>query len=77
MNLERRLDKLEAAIAEQRHVDPVDLTLLSADELQDLEALAAKAGGDGGAWNLSKLADGELRTLRALVKKARGVTDCH
>lgn len=78
MNLVKRLEKLESAIAEQRHVDPdpVDLSRLSADELQDLETLAATACGPDGVWALEKLAGGELRTLRALADKARGATDC-
>ena len=78
MNLSRRLEALEAVIVrrQQEDPDPADLSRLSADELRDFETLAAKAGGDGGAWALSKLADGELRTLRALVQKARGATGC-
>lgn len=75
MNLERRLEKLEAAITERQLVDPVDLTRLTEDERRTLEDLAAKAGGDGGAWALDKLTDGELRTLRALADKARGATE--
>lgn len=73
MSLTRRLEALEAVIvrSQQEDPDPADLTRLSADELRDFETLAAKAGGNGGAWDLSKLTDGELRTLRALVKKAR------
>lgn len=72
MNLTRRLEALEAVIVrrQQEAPDLADVSRLSTDELRDLEALRAKACGDGGAWDLSKLADNELRTLRALLQKA-------
>ncbi|GEM_PF-2871298 len=74
MNLERRLEKLEAVITERQQVDPVDLSRLNGDELRTLEVLAEKAQGGADVWTLDKLAVGELRTLRALVDKARGST---
>lgn len=78
MNLERRLERLESAIAEQRQEtpDPVDLSLLTEDERRTTETLAAIACEDSHTWDLAKLADGELRRLRALAVKARGATDC-
>lgn len=63
----RRLEALEAVIT--RKPQP-DWTLLSADELRDLEALRVKAGGDSDKWNLSKLTIDDLRLLRSLLRKA-------
>lgn len=73
MNLVKRLEKLESAMLSPptRDPDPVDLTLLSADELRELEALAATACRPDGVWALEKLTSEELRTLREVVKKAR------
>lgn len=73
MNLERRLERLESAIADKRQdtPDPVDLSRLTEDEQRTIETLAATACEDGHTWDLSKLADSELRTLKEVVKKAR------
>lgn len=73
MTLMKRLEKLEAAIAEQRHVvpDPADLTRLTEDERRTLADLAATACGPDGVWDLAKLTDRELRALRTLTDKAR------
>lgn len=73
MNLERRLERLESAIAEQRQEtpDPADLTRLTEDERRTLEDLAATACGPDDVWALEKLTSDELHKLRALAVKAR------
>lgn len=72
---ERRLAVLEGIIMRQETKPQPDLTRLSAEERQDLEALRVKANGDGGHWNLSRLTADDLRILRALLRKAHHMED--
>jgi hypothetical protein len=67
---ERRLEALEAAIKGQETKSRPDLTRLSAEERQDLEALRLKAGGNSDRWTLSRLTADDLRSLRGLLRKA-------
>jgi hypothetical protein len=67
---ERRLDALEAVITRQEITPRPDLTRLSAEERQDLEALRLKADGNSDRWNLSRLSADDLRALRGLLQKA-------